>query len=437
MYSNRNGQSLIEVLIGLGIGVLLIGTAVYAVASMLRANTTTQGSSAANVLAQSLLDSVRSWGGSNWQNLASLGRGAGNAYFLNASGTAYQAIAGWEGVFDNDVTSGLISRWRLDEATGTIAYDDPTQQNPASSAVVVWEENCKAGACVSFDGTGRELVAANSAALNVGTDNFSVGVWVKLNASTAMRTVNKWSSGGQGFMMDVNSIGGGGLLPGGVRFQIRDGSYNVDYGAAGGVNDGNWHLIVASIDRSLTDGFRLYVDGSLIGSPQDPTGVTGTLTSNSQFGIGVLPISSYGYFNGFIDEVRLYNRALSSDEVVILARGRPFSRSFSIENICRSDDAASGITGSTDTGGTETSCFTAGGAYDPSTLKVSATARWFTGATTTNITISDYLTRWKNNIFYQDDWSGGALGGTYTETGDTYTSATNLTATSSIRLQGI
>ena len=81
------------------------------------------------------------------------------------------------------------------------------------------------------------------------------------------------------------------------------------YCAVGGsdINDGNWHQISATYNGSL---MRLYIDGSLAATNAS---YSGSLPSSSQFFVGAF--SSSDYFNGSIDEVRIYNRSLSAQEV--------------------------------------------------------------------------------------------------------------------------
>lgn len=241
--------------------------------------------------------------------------------FVNGTGDGMvgDVVVKSSGTVTDRLDTGLGGYWHFDEAAGMIAYDASGNDNTATTtAVFSWGSGaaCKAGTCITFDGTGKSFTAADSPSIDPGLGNFSVSLWLKLDASTGMRAINKWPSAGIGWMMDVNSTTGGAALAGGVRFQIRDGTTSIDYGAAGGLNDGKWHLVTATIERGSATGFRLYVDGNAIGTPQDLTTVAGSISYAAPIAFGRMMHSSSGYFRGSIDEVRYYHRVLSPEEIM-------------------------------------------------------------------------------------------------------------------------
>lgn len=79
------------------------------------------------------------------------------------------------------------------------------------------------------------------------------------------------------------------------------------------LNDNNWHLLVGTFDGLNR---KLYVDGVLKSSLSN---YYYSLDIQYPFLIGYDPLPAYNrYFNGSIDDVRIYNRAITSDEVVYL-----------------------------------------------------------------------------------------------------------------------
>jgi hypothetical protein len=77
------------------------------------------------------------------------------------------------------------------------------------------------------------------------------------------------------------------------------------------LNDNNWHLVVGTYDGSNE---KIYVDGVL----NNTKSYSITLSNNSYYKIGYDDYFTVGYFNGSIDGVCIYNRALTEQEVQAL-----------------------------------------------------------------------------------------------------------------------
>ena len=105
-------------------------------------------------------------------------------------------------------------------------------------------------------------------------------------------------------------------------FNIRDDGSNVfQSSGANSVADGTWHHVAGILNQDV-DNLSLFVDGLLIDT-SSTVGLTTITDSGSPLEIGRTFIqgwaSPWRYFNGSIDEVRIYNRALSVSEVGQLA----------------------------------------------------------------------------------------------------------------------
>jgi len=226
-----------------------------------------------------------------------------------------------------------VGWWKFDECQGTTAYDSSGNGNNGTITIGGSGSQTSAGTCTSsgawyngatgkynsslnFDGEDDYVSVANDANLNFGTGDFSAAVWIKADGTTNDRVVNKWDNSiTTGWLFDINETTGGANQPGYVRFRMKDGTNNFDYSADGSVDDSNWHHIAFVLDRDSSTGFKLYVDGKQIGSSQNPTAVTGSVSNNTSFGIGVIPALTGSYFNGQIDDVRIYNYALTPAQV--------------------------------------------------------------------------------------------------------------------------
>ncbi len=84
--NSRAGQSLVEVIIGLAIGALLIGAAVFAISFMLRSSSANQKFQVASGLNQETIDKVRVVVSADWNDIYTLNKGEGNFYHVNVQG---------------------------------------------------------------------------------------------------------------------------------------------------------------------------------------------------------------------------------------------------------------------------------------------------------------------------------------------------------------
>jgi Tfp pilus assembly protein PilV len=96
LYSARGGQSLIEVLIAVTIGVLLLVAATGAIAPALKVGTQTSKAQAGITLAKELLDNVRVWAEGDWHNVANLATSSANYYHLNSSSSPFSVVSSSE-----------------------------------------------------------------------------------------------------------------------------------------------------------------------------------------------------------------------------------------------------------------------------------------------------------------------------------------------------
>ena len=73
-----------------------------------------------------------------------------------------------------------------------------------------------------------------------------------------------------------------------------------------------WYHFAGTIDA--TNGMKLYINGNLQ-TDTDPSGTNNIMTDPSSTSIGSWGDASIRYFNGYLDEVRLWNRALTQPEI--------------------------------------------------------------------------------------------------------------------------
>lgn len=211
----------------------------------------------------------------------------------------------------------IAADWTFDTVTGTTTPDSSGNNNtgtlvngPTSVAGLV-------GNGLQFNGSSQSVTAADSASLDVAAGSFSAAAWVKPAANTAARILNKWD-GAKGWIMDINATTGGAASAGFIRAKMNDGTTNIDYSVNGPVPTGAWTHIAIIVDRTAKQ-LKLFVNGAQVGTTQDISTLTGSLTTTSLVGMGTIPATAGNYFNGILDEVVLYKRVLTAAELTSLS----------------------------------------------------------------------------------------------------------------------
>lgn len=147
--------------------------------------------------------------------------------------------------------------------------------------------------------------AADSPYLQL-TNNFTVSVWINTTATTGNIL---WKVNGSSFIF--SSIGWAVFLSGGTaQFKMQDGTETMFAGSGTTVNDGKWHLITVTRNASL---LLVYVDG-ILGSTSANSITFGTTANGQTLQLG----GGTSNYIGLFDDVRVYNRALSSTEAANL-----------------------------------------------------------------------------------------------------------------------
>ncbi|MGD9714826.1 MAG: LamG-like jellyroll fold domain-containing protein, partial [Thermomicrobiales bacterium] len=229
-----------------------------------------------------------------------------------------------------NLNDGLVGYWKLDETSGTRAADSSGYGNsgslvgPTISSTVA-PVNFTNGRALSFDGSDDYVVLADSASLKP-TTAITIATWVKPSTGSlnTLREIYRYDnlSGTQStrhlfsFQNAGNCSGGGGTA-GCIAFGISTGaSYaELDVNISSANWENAWNYVVATYDGTTK---RIYQNGVEIGN----TGATGSIgqPSSATPNIGRSPTATE-YFSGLIDDVRIYNRALSPGEIAALAAG--------------------------------------------------------------------------------------------------------------------
>ncbi len=219
---------------------------------------------------------------------------------------------------------GLIAYWSFNEGTSTTVADTSGYMrhgtmsgfaNPATS-VSGWGSG-KLGKGLIFDGS-NDIVDIDRPIYPTNT-NWSFSAWVKATPTTAATIYGEGESGVNNRKIFIGRTNSAKLR---VTIQNTAGTTLLGVSSTGDVFDGNWHHIVFS-DANGTA--ALYIDGTLDASNFSYTR-TGTFVQDSSNMGCTQEISCNDPFIGSLDEVRLYNRALSASDAAVLYKTKVSSR---------------------------------------------------------------------------------------------------------------
>jgi len=200
--------------------------------------------------------------------------------------------------------TGLVAAYSFNEGTGASAVDASGLGNTGILSGATWTTAGRFGGALSFDGVNDWVTVADSPSLDL-TGGMTLEAWVKPIATTGWRTgILKETTSDLVYALypETGPEPGPTAAPGSW---IGQGSYVVGSGA---LPANLWSHVAATYDGGM---WKLYVNGNEVASkPQ----VAAFATSSGPLRMG--GNSVWGeWFQGTIDEVRVYNRGLSALEV--------------------------------------------------------------------------------------------------------------------------
>ena len=199
---------------------------------------------------------------------------------------------------------GLVAAYSFDQGSGTTAPDASGTGNTGTlTNGAAWSSTGKYGGAISFDGVNDSVTVADSASLDL-TSGMTLEAWVRPSTlGTTWRTVIfKQRSGGLVYALYANRDT---QRPNAQIFSASV-ARPVDGTAVLPLN--TWTHLAVSFDGTA---LRLYVNGTQAGQLLYTGSIT---TSNAVLRIGGNSVRTE-WFQGLIDEVRIFNRALSPVEI--------------------------------------------------------------------------------------------------------------------------
>lgn len=212
--------------------------------------------------------------------------------------------------YENIVTNGLVLN--LDAGfvssypkNGTTWYDISGSNN--GTLVNGSTFNSTNGECIVFDSVDDYVTVPYSSNLDL-VNTISLEAWVKYTTTSNTVLIEKSNNNSHYQLQILNSSQAG--IAGQLVFMLQPNSSNwVTSGVV--TNDGNWHHVVGTYDRSSTTA-KIYIDGILKNTNSSIT--TGPASNAQPLLIGSR--SGLAGFGGSISNIKIYNRVLLSTEVL-------------------------------------------------------------------------------------------------------------------------
>ncbi|KKU90520.1 MAG: hypothetical protein UY22_C0054G0001, partial [Candidatus Amesbacteria bacterium GW2011_GWC1_48_10] len=221
-----------------------------------------------------------------------------------------------------------LAYWSFDECTGATAYDSAPKADRSSTrydgtiypvtldntavgtcgsgtATEMWNDGTtgKRNASIGVDGDDDYIQVADTANLRFdsSTQDFSLFAWIKRNTSGATHyIISKEDADNDGYRLQFDS---GNTVTCSVDA--------IDITSTSTITDTNWHLIGCVIDRDGNG--QVYIDAKPDGTATAISSEAMATTANIR--LGTRAYTSTNYLDGQIDDVKIFNYALTAQQV--------------------------------------------------------------------------------------------------------------------------
>jgi len=224
---------------------------------------------------------------------------------------------------DSTRTGQLLLQYALNEGSGTVAGDSSGNGRDGVITGATWATpgSNSTGACLLFDGAAGEVNEPGAGAYMNGLDALTVAVWVKSDVIDTDKGFIIFTDPDGTDQRDIrydaagNSGGGTNI----IKYGVTSTGDNQENESSSNVQTTEWqHLAVTWKSGEVV---RLYINGNLDipGFQTEPA--VGTTTGYTKLLVGRGGKDADGAWDGRVDDVRLYDWALSADEIATVKSG--------------------------------------------------------------------------------------------------------------------
>ncbi len=219
--------------------------------------------------------------------------------------------------FNNSSTQAprdYVARWKLDETNGTTAYDETQNNNDGTLVATPVAVVGSLGYSRDFESTSSQYIyMADSTSLSI-TGALTLSAWIKpesVTASTYFTIAAKYDARDDYRLTQFGDE---------VRFYVENESLKLKEAIGTtslNLTVGSWYHVVGIYNPSIPR-MDLLVNGVILATSTDATRIPTSLQDTTKrFHIGAINSSTTAsnFYDGVIDDVRLYNYALTSDQI--------------------------------------------------------------------------------------------------------------------------
>ncbi|MFI6502284.1 LamG-like jellyroll fold domain-containing protein [Nonomuraea typhae] len=229
------------------------------------------------------------------QGFVSWSDGGAQAHNITAPATAATYTATFQTV---QHPPGLVAAYSMNEGAGTAVGDASPSGNNGTATATTWAPTGKYGKALSFNGASSWVTVADSPSLRL-TTGMTLEAWIRPTTTTGWRTIAmKQYANDLAYSLDLNDR---------AHSTIHTTTERGLYGTTS-LPLNTWTHIAATYDGA---NLKLFTNGTEVSSV--------TASGNIRTDNGALRIGGNAvwgeHFNGLIDEVRIYNRALTPAQI--------------------------------------------------------------------------------------------------------------------------
>ncbi|HVS92313.1 MAG TPA: LamG domain-containing protein [Mucilaginibacter sp.] len=183
-----------------------------------------------------------------------------------------------------------------------------------NSVTSTTDRNGKANAAYQFDGVQSYISVPDKQALRLANTDFTLNAWIKMDAYNA-------ASGSVILAKRITGPNNG--YTWGVHGLVDANAGKVTYGPGGGSNNafsngtvpiGSWHMVTAEYTLATAQ-LRIYIDGTLNSVSDGISSANPNITTLLFIGGDDPSLGTSYFFQGSLDEIRIYSRVLSNNDL--------------------------------------------------------------------------------------------------------------------------